>query len=1487
MAEPTYVSRSINYVQWIAAQLGDLEGFAAMAYELIQNADDSKASEIEFRVTDAGLQVTNDQAFSSCAAPFGQEPCPWKATDGDTSCDFHSFRSVAGGEKREKAETTGAFGIGFTSVYQVTDHPELISAGHHLILDESEVDERRMQLCGGCDREHDDAGTTVFLPWADSLTAMRQALRRAPMQQADRQRFIEDLTQAAPAALLFLRYLNKLVIDAPDGSRTVERQRVGNRTLLGDGKQTSEWLVLEGSFVQEADVLKVEHAGKIEDQRGAMVRVAVCADQGVAGGIHAGLPTTMTLQMPVRIDAEFFPSMNRKQIVLDEDHRSAWNRAALSAAARVLANSLTELLDLLGSQQLWELVRQAQLMLQDVEAGTLDRGFEQFWKALLATAPHAAIILRVDGSHDRANNCLFARDPATYREVQAISALRLPIVAESVARPLMHLPRTAIGLPDLTARHVVTAGKQLGFTDASAVREAPGEFARDSAASIRRLLEILLTSQVRSMQVEGLDELAVIPCLGDRLAAGHSAFLLPSANVPLFTGLDPELRVVDQAALEAESPSLVGYCRPWDVATVLTFLEQLPVEQLQERFKELLHWFRDHPTGLDPLEKQRLRALRIYPVGCGSASLDDAVLPGFVDPIDVATILRVDELTGLRDFLEDLGVRHLDVPTYLTEFAVPALQAGGLSDEERTKLLQAVVANRPELEQSPTVRTLLSQCSLAPTETGDWAAPSRTYFSDASLAGVGKVLKLRLGCGTSATADCLEWLGTGRRARAADLVVAAEEVSKTADSARSGKLFETLVQHPNAAAWLKSGDLAPLKRLPWLAVRGGGMASATGVHPVFNDYLFYTQGAILAAPRDLQNEAASKGIIDGLGIATRIPNPLIVRHLIACSSRGLEVHGEVYQRLSDAGVTDADLLPLRGVRCIQVTPGTYAFPHEVFWTEAPFGRHARRLDSSLRRYGRFFQLVGVKEEPDHTDCVRLLESLATEYRAEVLEQPEVLTVEACWRLLETSLLAHKVDAAWLHDNLATLPCIPNQAGLLERPDRLVFKDAIGTAERFPLLRDHMIIPVSDVWRAQTAAGVRHVADVVTTVIEGAENVTIDETVRDRITARERSINRAVIASAPETTSTGLAGLSALRYEETLSFRLRHTLEMFGRLMEAVDDSPPFYYDSRTQTLRRCSSAPIRWRVAARELARMLAPDNSSALAPALAVVLESDSELDAFQALTDLGTPLFELQSLEVQPVGIVESLGDTDIPDTQVSDDVDHIAEGDIGSVGDGSETAADIGSAAASDFAALARDGLLSADDQSDHDKQSDFEPMDDEETPSLAARTSGEARRTAGRSTAPPPQTGSSEASQQRMLSYVIPAKSEAARLGMDTSESPEVDRAGVDRVLEWEVAARRFPKEMDHSNPGFDVESRDIDGDLIRIIEVKSTAGVWGARGVLLSSRQMAENQERDTLFWLYVVEYARDDARYRITRIQNPAANIAYYGFDSNWTAIAE
>jgi hypothetical protein len=107
--EHAFRSLGIGHLGALANGLGDLMGFATLAYELIQNADDAEgATEIVFDARDDGLLVWNDGVFSDCdRQELILEECPWADSRG-TLCDFHSFRRIQGGAKRSRENSTSA-----------------------------------------------------------------------------------------------------------------------------------------------------------------------------------------------------------------------------------------------------------------------------------------------------------------------------------------------------------------------------------------------------------------------------------------------------------------------------------------------------------------------------------------------------------------------------------------------------------------------------------------------------------------------------------------------------------------------------------------------------------------------------------------------------------------------------------------------------------------------------------------------------------------------------------------------------------------------------------------------------------------------------------------------------------------------------------------------------------------------------------------------------------------------------------------------------------------------------------------------------------------------------------------------------------------------------------------------------------------------------------------------------------------------------------
>jgi hypothetical protein len=86
-----YLSQGVDYVGFLNAKLRDLEGWSALANELIQNADDTTdATRIVLDLTDTALVVSNDAQFSDCGS-VASARCTWDPVgDGRKCCDYAS-----------------------------------------------------------------------------------------------------------------------------------------------------------------------------------------------------------------------------------------------------------------------------------------------------------------------------------------------------------------------------------------------------------------------------------------------------------------------------------------------------------------------------------------------------------------------------------------------------------------------------------------------------------------------------------------------------------------------------------------------------------------------------------------------------------------------------------------------------------------------------------------------------------------------------------------------------------------------------------------------------------------------------------------------------------------------------------------------------------------------------------------------------------------------------------------------------------------------------------------------------------------------------------------------------------------------------------------------------------------------------------------------------------------------------------------------------
>lgn len=142
--------------------------------------------------------------------------------------------------------------------------------------------------------------------------------------------------------------------------------------------------------------------------------------------------------------------------------------------------------------------------------------------------------------------------------------------------------------------------------------------------------------------------------------------------------------------------------------------------------------------------------------------------------------------------------------------------------------------------------------------------------------------------------------------------------------------------------------------------------------------------------------------------------------------------------------------------------------------------------------------------------------------------------------------------------------------------------------------------------------------------------------------------------------------------------------------------------------------------------------------------------------------------------------------------------------------------------------------------------------------------------------------------RARTYVTPRDEEKDQEPPERQERRRrVDQAAVQRVLQFERERDRRPREMPHSNEGYDIESFAGSGKLERLIEVKGLSGAWTDYGVPMSRSQFRKALKEGPTCWLYVVEFALEPNRARVYAISDPAELVDEYWFDGGWRELAK
>jgi hypothetical protein len=1479
MNSPTYLSRGIDYLGDLGAKLRDLQGYRTLSHELIQNADDAaNATLMSFDVADEAFIVDNDGVFSDCGHVDASE-CPWKA-DGahNHRCDFHRFRYVAAGDKRGEANTTGAFGIGFIAVYQITDAPQLISGGRHWILHEDRPEQQRIEICPGCAacRLSGLPGTRFILPWArDGDSVLRRALRAEPVDLGGPKRMSRELLASLPVAMLFLRRLRRVVIKE-GGAFKADLQRLDetDSLIVSDGKAENDqvWHLVHGEFPEAATALRQKHRGRIEDKRSSRVTLAIPAVMERAGLLCAGLPTEHDTGLPFHVNADFFPTNDRKRVILAQDYQSEWNRAALEAAGRAAGKAVDRLPTLLGAKRFWEMVSR----LKDVaDRSGHERGepaLGEFWKHVSSRLRSAPVIRTSRSQWVTADDaCLLLQKEESF-VLPILESLGVQVVHEDL-RPYQTILRSeAVGIPVLDIERICSALKAAGLDNRIATSALPSALEtiqqRDLLyAEIASLLERQQrTPKARVDDERRLKEIALAPGRDGALWPCREIFSADEDTVALFEMLGLETPFLNPH--EAFLP-LAGLCRRLSAAAGIEALGRADMSKLTNLLQHkgrpiqrLFAWLENRREEIlaDSGLKSKLGALTLFPSNGALRPLGRLALPGdFNDPLGLAELVDLSVLGGRSEFLRDLGMPELDFPTYAAAHLPGALADPAVTPDKRRAAVMLLANRVGELKDNVEARQALSVLALVECTDGQFHQPQQCYFDSQEVRdslGVGINVAVLAAGHEAAVRDLLEWLGVAyepRLGHVVEKVVALSSLPYSADAAQHIKL---ILGHLAKRVTVDDGfeELAQLKSRNWIPARAkrDRWYAPKELYATYQDYLFESQALFVDLPAGIQN--AARALLGFLGVSITPPVSLVVKHLVHCAGKQTPVNNEVYRFLNQNSA-DLSLRQLLDKKCL-LLGDTYRAPTQAFWSEHPFGRFRWRLGEELRAYGNLLSVLGVREKPGSQDALAVLREISTDFGSEnrALDEDAHAVLMSCWRLIDKSL-AEGDDLSSQVEGLRTEKCVPKLIKVLNPPEWMFFENRAGLAAKFgDFLAGNVIQKPLDAGNALAKAGVRSLgAAVEVELLECGDPVEAPE-MTERIRARRNEIGRVLEAQAVgQATAEVLDRLAGIRCTWAAFIEIRYRLSAFNRELHSESEQVPALYqrDQDALLIARRGAQPS-WAPIARELAIALFPDEDPGrLAAGLKEALAPESTAEAEAVLDELGFPRIDTEvPIPVDPGATAGTLG----TDAAVANG--HPTQGE-----------------------------QLTPEEALERLLGGNARPL----TP--PAPDPGADPPTHGRGPVGGKASGASKKKGRPVLrSYVqspdadVDGDSEGEVHG-NADRSP-VDEAGVARVLAHEVASGRVPEEMPHKNPGYDIESRDVDGKVVRYIEVKSFSGDWKSTYAVLSQPQFNKASELGDLFWLYVVERAESE-NFFVHRIQNPATRANHFMFDDGWHALAE
>lgn len=1424
--------------------LKTLQGFHTVVQELIQNAEDAKAETFWLDFTPMALRVGNSREFS-------EE-------------NFIRISEVASGSKRDDPETIGSFGVGFVSVYQITDEPSIYSRQEVRTL-RPLVPETLRQA--GVTHEWP---TTIVLPWATEPSEVRTALETVPVDLNRVEEFIEQARRTFARSAVFLKHLKSLQL-LRDGrlldSLTVSIPTPSEKVLVDAAETVTAYRMHE---VPVSDMLRQE-AGR--RNRRTVLQVALpTGDTPVRGLLYAFLPTQEETGLPLHINADFYPNTDRKTLLWDEEDKRGWNERLLREVVGYVPRLLADLAQQ-GHEALYTFLDRARIAVSD-QPSPVAAFRRRFWEVCAQEVRRTPLLWANSGTFVKHTDFLhlpYGAGPLLRAALQQRTHWRLHSEEHRHYGALFK----ALGTSLLDAETFVKALQEMFGDDGSWAQK---ETRMDLLGEIFRYMLLLdqrqggWTKQVANLAAR-LSTLALALTANGELIALERAWTCPDELLAVARPwLQDDVLVDHDWYLRAPSlfRELTNCFSPTELADHLktTSVGELVDSgwPINEAYNAL--------EGDRHLNGSLLKQLPIYPSTEGEycAGGELAIPDRIKDPFHVRKLLDTEKMRSHFALLERINLDRLDLGTYYGRL-LPEFFRNHL--ERRREVIEAIaeVSSRSDF---PLDTWKLLPC--AERTTGEWTSAETVYwpnalltelfgeeypeFASAHYRGRGvQPLMVSLGMQMSISPESVVRILKNREADP----VTEEGI----------QLRQRILEHALATQGTALSEY--LSKISWLPDK-----ERTGWYRPCD--LLRTEDAELVGShlgsKRLCGCRISRKALPENKKAMKFARPelaQVIRHIGDLNSRNQGPSPKVLDWLNrrTEQLSEPLIRQLRELRLLQLTDNRFAAPIHLFRQNPKLGswRHQAGAEA-MQKYASLLDVLKVPELPTvgHFKDV-LLEIARSRNSGSLLSKENQKVAENCFNQLANE---YSRDPKTFNDIFAALqdqPIVPvywkeDSAGSLVRANDALFLDmAERELERFG-------IPTKFDVRTKSGPregffkklGVRTTSSVWRVIYRIPEDAQQpfprqDQKLNDLLPALLRLCLKVKKNTAVNELRDQIGRFRFFRCGE-----IRAKAELVGYRLtgEATLSYGVDRYEGRIYIQDLAPRTTVK---ALSELLEIIDPSDVGVLS-----MLWKGGVKDALEFLDESGFPPLPE---DYEPVQFT-SAETADTVDTSGVEDED------------GHPTVSEPVRRAAAEQG-VGRPVPVEDCAQRHHLSHS----VENSEISSVVARlepTRSEARapnselrfhdsdlprvpaeRRSG------PQQHTPAAFQKRLHTYTYvydgPEEDEAQ------VHAAEVDRQGMKYVMEYEQARGRSPEDISHDyGAGYDIRS--TNGDKERYIELKTISGPWGNRGVALSANQYGAARTYREKYWLYVIENL--DTEPVLHEIQNPFERVTSYTFDGSW-----